>query len=105
MDSSKELDVSEVCCNDFPLFQPTLILLAFRQKKELHGSTTSVTNNESVQVIVRSRPMSASEINARCTNVVTVYPERGVIEVQNPKARSENEKYKMFTYDGVYDSR
>lgn len=64
-----------------------------------------MANNESVQVIVRCRPMSANELNAQCTNVVSVYPERGVIEVQNPKARSENEKYKMFTYDGVYDSR
>lgn len=58
-----------------------------------------------MQVIVRCRPMSINELNAHCTNVVAVYPERGVIEVQNPKARSENEKYKIFTYDGVYDSR
>lgn len=56
-------------------------------------------------MVVRCRPISINEINAQCTDVVTVYPERGVIEVLNPKARSENEKYKMFTYDGVYDQR
>lgn len=61
-------------------------------------------NNESVQVIVRCRPLSEKEISAECTRVVNVYPKRGVIEVENPKAKSENERHKIFTYDGVYDS-
>ncbi|CAH1973146.1 unnamed protein product [Acanthoscelides obtectus] len=60
-------------------------------------------SNESVQVIVRCRPLSEKEIQAQCTTVVKMYPSRGVIEVENPKARSENEKNKIFTYDSVYD--
>jgi uncharacterized coiled-coil protein SlyX len=60
-------------------------------------------NNESVQVIVRCRPMCEKEKQADCTRVVNVYSNRGVIEVENPKARSENERNKIFTYDAVYD--
>nr|XP_023030388.1 kinesin-like protein Klp68D [Leptinotarsa decemlineata] len=60
-------------------------------------------NNESVQVVVRCRPLSEKEIEAKCTSVVKMYSSRGVIEVENPKARSENEKKKIFTYDSVYD--
>lgn len=56
-------------------------------------------------MIVRSRPLSKKEIEAQCNSVVKIYPSRGVIEVENPKARSENEKNKMFTYDAVYDER
>lgn len=64
-----------------------------------------LADNESVQVVVRCRPMSGKEELSGCFNVVNVYPERGVIEVTNPKAKTENEKYKIFTYDGVYDTR
>nr|CAI5840847.1 unnamed protein product [Callosobruchus analis] len=60
-------------------------------------------SNESVQVIVRCRPLSEKEILAQCCSVVKMYPSRGVIEVENPKARSDNEKNKIFTYDAVYD--
>ncbi|CAH1114393.1 unnamed protein product [Psylliodes chrysocephalus] len=60
-------------------------------------------SNESVQVVVRCRPLSDKEIEAKCTSVVKMYPARGVIEVGNPRARSENEKNKIFTYDSVYD--
>lgn len=35
--------------------------------------------------------------------VVDVYPQRGVIEIQNP-SESNRENQKMFTYDAVYDS-
>lgn len=49
--------------------------------------------------------MSGKEELSGCFNVVNVYPERGVIEVTNPKAKTDNEKYKIFTYDGVYDTR
>lgn len=34
--------------------------------------------------------------------VVEVYPNRGVIEIQNPN-ESNRENRKMFTYDAVYD--
>ncbi|KAJ8952702.1 hypothetical protein NQ318_021019 [Aromia moschata] len=60
-------------------------------------------SNEAVQVIVRCRPLSEKEIEGKCTSVVKMYPSRGVIEVENPRARSDNEKNKMFTYDAVYD--
>ncbi|XP_044262844.1 LOW QUALITY PROTEIN: uncharacterized protein LOC123010207 [Tribolium madens] len=60
-------------------------------------------NNEAVQVVVRCRPMNGQEKQADCSRVVTVYSNRGVIEVENPKARSENERKKIFTYDAVYD--
>ncbi|CAH0553517.1 unnamed protein product [Brassicogethes aeneus] len=60
-------------------------------------------NNEAVQVIVRCRPLSVKEFESQCTDVVKIYSTRGVIEVENPKARSENEKNKIFTYDAVYD--
>ncbi|KAL3278714.1 hypothetical protein HHI36_016246 [Cryptolaemus montrouzieri] len=59
--------------------------------------------NEAVQVIVRCRPMSQKEIQADCVGIIKAYPNRGVIEVQNPKARNENEKTKLFTFDSVYD--
>uniref|UniRef100_A0A6P7F9C4 Kinesin-like protein n=1 Tax=Diabrotica virgifera virgifera TaxID=50390 RepID=A0A6P7F9C4_DIAVI len=60
-------------------------------------------SNESVQVIVRCRPLSVKEIDSKCSSVVKMYPSRGVIEVENPRARSDNEKNKLFTYDCVYD--
>lgn len=65
--------------------------------------TPSPTHNESVQVVVRCRPINQKETESGCTKVVKIYPSRGVIDVQNPHARSENEKAKMFTYDAVYD--
>ncbi|KAJ3640296.1 hypothetical protein Zmor_003605 [Zophobas morio] len=61
------------------------------------------TNNEAVQVIVRCRPISDQETQADCSPVVNVYSNRGVIEVENPKARFENEGKKIFRYDAVYD--
>lgn len=59
--------------------------------------------NESVQVVVRCRPLSKKEqIAVEYKQVVDVYPSRGVIEIQNPnELRSDNRK--MFTYDAVYD--
>ncbi|XP_025832821.1 kinesin-like protein Klp68D isoform X1 [Agrilus planipennis] len=62
-------------------------------------------NNEAVQVIVRCRPISEKEKLSGCCEIVDVYPNRGVIEVKNPRAKSDNERIKMFTYDAVYDSR
>lgn len=60
-------------------------------------------SNEAVQVVVRCRPMSRKEEQSECVPIIKTYPTRGVIEVQNPKARSENEKTKLFTFDAVYD--
>lgn len=77
--------------------------------------------NECVQVIVRCRPMSKRELEntsksskERSTKdeifgneskqVVDVYPNRGVIEIQNP-SDVNRENPKMFTYDAVYDQR
>ncbi|KAJ8921643.1 hypothetical protein NQ315_010552 [Exocentrus adspersus] len=70
---------------------------------EVENSLERNSSNESVQVIVRCRPLSEKELEAKCVSVVKIYPTRGVIEVENPKARSENEKNKIFTYDAVYD--
>ncbi|XP_044761905.1 kinesin-like protein Klp68D [Coccinella septempunctata] len=63
----------------------------------------STLSNEAVQVVVRCRPMSQKEDQAECLAIIKTYPSRGVIEVQNPKARSENERTKLFTFDAVYD--
>lgn len=65
--------------------------------------------NECVQVVVRCRPMSKRELeNTSKSNeykqVVDVYPNRGVIEIQNP-SDVNRENPKMFTYDAVYDQR
>ncbi|KAK9878961.1 hypothetical protein WA026_003780 [Henosepilachna vigintioctopunctata] len=65
--------------------------------------TISVSTNEAVQVIVRCRPLSQKEVLAENKNIITTFPNRGVIEVQNPRARTENEKTKLFTFDAVYD--
>lgn len=79
--------------------------------------------NECVQVVVRCRPMSKRELEnnskpfstkERSTKdeilgneykqVVDAYPNRGVIEIQNPSDLNR-ENPKMFTYDAVYDQR
>ncbi|KAG4067581.1 hypothetical protein HA402_005353 [Bradysia odoriphaga] len=65
--------------------------------------------NECVQVVVRCRPMSKRELENNssrneCKQVVDVYPNRGVIEIQNP-GDINRENPKMFTYDAVYDHR
>lgn len=76
-----------------------------------------------MQVVVRCRPMSKKELEStpksvstkdRSTKdefagnefkqVVDVYPNRGVIEIQNP-GDLNRENPKMFTYDAVYDHR
>lgn len=60
------------------------------------------SRNESVQVIVRCRPMSEKEKAADNVKVIDVWPSRGVIEITNPKDNARENK-KMFTYDAVYD--
>ncbi|KAH1027568.1 kinesin-like protein Klp68D [Dendroctonus ponderosae] len=69
------------------------------------NSADKLASNESVQVIVRCRPLSVKELQQECKSVVKIYSNRGVIEVENLKARSDNERSKIFTYDAVYDER
>lgn len=58
--------------------------------------------NECVQVVVRCRPMSKKEQAAtEYKQVVDAYPQRGVVEIQNPNEISRDNR-KVFTYDAVY---
>lgn len=59
-------------------------------------------NSECVKVIVRCRPMSEKEIAEGYDRVVDMHPERGVVEVRNPK-NINGEPYKQFTFDAVFD--
>lgn len=59
--------------------------------------------NESVQVVVRCRPLSGKEQKEGSISVVNVFQNRGVIEIaHNQDTRNENRK--VFTYDAVYNS-
>ncbi|VDO29035.1 unnamed protein product [Brugia timori] len=57
--------------------------------------------SEAVKVIIRCRPLSASEISDGYQNIVDIQTNRGVIELYNPK--EPNEPSKIFTFDSVYD--
>uniref|UniRef100_A0A914ZT97 Kinesin motor domain-containing protein n=1 Tax=Parascaris univalens TaxID=6257 RepID=A0A914ZT97_PARUN len=61
----------------------------------------SVNTAECVKVIVRCRPLSETEIANGYQSIVSVYSDRGVIELRNPKALDEPPK--SFTFDAVYD--
>lgn len=54
--------------------------------------------NECVKVVVRCRPLSEKEKNEGYEEVVQVSPERGAVQVYNPKGQD-----KLFTYDAAYD--
>ncbi|CAK1542784.1 unnamed protein product [Leptosia nina] len=54
--------------------------------------------NECVKVVVRCRPLSDREKNESYEEVVKVWPERGAVQVYNPKGQD-----KLFTYDAAYD--
>ncbi|CAK1589368.1 unnamed protein product [Parnassius mnemosyne] len=54
--------------------------------------------NECVKVVVRCRPLSQKEKNEGYEEVVKVWPERGAVQVYNPKGED-----KLFTYDAAYD--
>ncbi|CAG9782344.1 unnamed protein product [Diatraea saccharalis] len=54
--------------------------------------------NECVKVIVRCRPLSDREQKEGYDEVVKVWPERGAVQVYNPKGQD-----KLFTYDAAYD--
>lgn len=57
---------------------------------------------ESVQVVVRCRPMNDREIREGHERVVDMFPSRGVVEIRNPREESR-ESIKTFTFDAVYD--
>ena len=55
---------------------------------------------ECVKVVVRCRPLSEKEVSDGHKQIIEVIPERGIVEIQNPK--NQNEK-KQYTFDAVYD--
>ncbi|XP_030371935.1 kinesin-like protein Klp68D [Scaptodrosophila lebanonensis] len=72
-------------------------------KSKRPGTGTSQTLNECVQVVVRCRPMSNRERTEGSPEVVNVYPNRGVVELQN-LVDANKEQRKVFTYDAAYDA-
>lgn len=54
--------------------------------------------NECVKVVVRCRPLSEKEKIEAYDEVVKVWPERGAVQLYNPKGQD-----KLFTYDAAYD--
>ncbi|CAI4232029.1 unnamed protein product [Auanema sp. JU1783] len=62
----------------------------------------SKTSNrqETVRVIVRCRPLSTTEISQGHSSIVSLYPERGLIELKNPS--QPDELSKDFTFDAIY---
>ncbi|XP_054742880.1 kinesin-like protein Klp68D [Anastrepha obliqua] len=67
------------------------------------GTANSQTPNECVQVVVRCRPISNREQSEGSEEVVSVYPNRGVVEITN-LTEANKEQTKMFTYDAAYDA-
>lgn len=57
---------------------------------------------ESVKVVVRCRPMNDKETAAGNERVVSMDPQRGLIEVK-PCGNAHGETPKSFTFDAVYD--
>ncbi|XP_034482837.1 kinesin-like protein Klp68D [Drosophila innubila] len=72
-------------------------------KSRRPGTANSQTPNECVQVVVRCRPMSNRERTEGSPEVVNVYPNRGVVELQNV-VDANKEQRKVFTYDAAYDA-
>ncbi|KAH8388911.1 hypothetical protein KR215_006324 [Drosophila sulfurigaster] len=72
-------------------------------KSRRPGTANSQTPNECVQVVVRCRPMSNRERTEGSPEVVNVYPNRGVVELQN-LVDANKEQRKVFTYDAAYDA-
>ncbi|XP_013792004.2 kinesin-II 95 kDa subunit-like [Limulus polyphemus] len=60
----------------------------------------SKSGAECVKVVVRCRPLSEKETSEGYERVVDMFPERGVVEIKNPK---NGEVPKQFTFDAVYD--
>ncbi|VDK79791.1 unnamed protein product, partial [Onchocerca ochengi] len=64
---------------------------------------TTTVKSEAVKVIIRCRPLTASEISDGYQSIVDIQTNRGVVELRNPK--EPNEPSKVFTFDSVYDPR
>ncbi|CAA92295.2 Kinesin-like protein [Caenorhabditis elegans] len=59
------------------------------------------SKQETVKVIVRCRPLSSQEIANNYSKIVHMRPQRGQIELKNPK--EQDEPSKDFTFDAIYD--
>ncbi|PIC36684.1 hypothetical protein B9Z55_015592 [Caenorhabditis nigoni] len=59
------------------------------------------SKQETVKVIVRCRPLSSQEIANGHSKIVHMRPQRGQIELKNPK--EQDEPTKDFTFDAIYD--
>jgi len=61
-------------------------------------------SNESVQVVVRSRPLNSKEKNEGRLPIVDIDIATNMISIANPAASSTNAlETKPFTFDAVYD--
>ncbi|KAK6751133.1 hypothetical protein RB195_002854 [Necator americanus] len=56
---------------------------------------------ETVRVIVRCRPLSEAEISQGHQSIVSMYPDRGLVELRNPKELQDPSK--DFTFDAIYN--
>ncbi|VBB25406.1 unnamed protein product [Acanthocheilonema viteae] len=65
------------------------------------GPRSATEKSEAVKVVIRCRPLSASEMSDGHQSIVDIQTDRGVIELHNPK--EPNEPSKVFTFDSVYD--
>lgn len=57
---------------------------------------------EAVQVVVRCRPMSAKEESQGHSQIVDMWPQRGIVHITNPR-KTHGCSGRMFTFDSVYD--
>uniref|UniRef100_A0A0R3RYN0 Kinesin motor domain-containing protein n=1 Tax=Elaeophora elaphi TaxID=1147741 RepID=A0A0R3RYN0_9BILA len=62
---------------------------------------SATEKSEAVKVVIRCRPLLASEISNGHHSIVDIQTDRGVIELHNPKEPKELPK--VFTFDSVYD--
>jgi kinesin family protein 3/17 len=59
--------------------------------------------DETVRVVVRSRPMNSREVSDARKPCVVVSPDEGTVVVRNPDAGALAADEKSFTFDAVYD--
>lgn len=62
---------------------------------------TSAGKQEAVRVIVRCRPLSETEIKQGHQSIVSMHPNRGLIELKN--SAQSTEPSKDFTFDAIYN--
>ncbi|XP_034234305.1 kinesin-II 95 kDa subunit-like, partial [Thrips palmi] len=58
---------------------------------------------ESVQVVVRCRPMSRKEEGQGHTQIIDMWPQRGIVHITKPRKAPGRASARMFTFDSVYD--